>query len=220
MKRDLRGERCHFSNCPPILAGWPFPQMTEEPLKPGLGTNYMSRPFSTCAYPMHLATAVKFARPTFNSMAGDEQRPAGFEGCDVWATILDPRIVANENGGDVLVVDGAGYLGCALIGSTLAEYGRNNAFRGYHTRRRQGCGRYIHARLCRQSAGLGSTERREAWNGMYRRGGLIRGCKLRAGALALQRRRWDLVSSRALHSRSFRAQVTVTSPLFLTRRSP
>ena len=57
---------------------------------------------------MHLATAVKFARPTFNSMAGDEQRPAGFEGCDVWATILDPRIVANENGGDVLVVDGAG----------------------------------------------------------------------------------------------------------------
>ena len=48
---------------------------------------------------------------------------------------------------------------------------------------------YINGRLCCQSAGLESTEKREAWNGMYRQSGFIQGCKLRAGALALQRRR-------------------------------
>ena len=62
---------------------------------------------------MDLATAIKFARPIFNSMTGDEQRLADSKGAMCERQSLDPRIVANEDGGNVLLVDGAGYLGCA-----------------------------------------------------------------------------------------------------------
>jgi regulator of ribonuclease activity A len=44
--------------------------------------------------------------------------------------VLLRRILERKSDGEVLVVDGAGYLGSALMGSTLAEIGLENGWTG------------------------------------------------------------------------------------------
>ena len=90
------------------------------------------------------------------------------------------------------MVDGAGYLGCALMGSNLAKYGSNNGWSGAII---LGVVRDVSPLSTLDSAvksiGLESKKKREAWNGTYRHHRFIWRRELRARALALQRRRWD-----------------------------
>ncbi len=44
--------------------------------------------------------------------------------------LLIRQLLQTKTEGDVLVVDGGGYLGRALMGSTLAEYGRDHGWSG------------------------------------------------------------------------------------------
>jgi len=44
--------------------------------------------------------------------------------------VLLRRMLETESEGEVLIVDGSGYLGCALMGSTLAELGLKNGWAG------------------------------------------------------------------------------------------
>jgi regulator of ribonuclease activity A len=44
--------------------------------------------------------------------------------------LLIRQLLQTKTEGDVLVVDGVGYLGYAPMGSNLAEYGRNNGWSG------------------------------------------------------------------------------------------
>lgn len=80
---------------------------------------------------MLLAIAVSLAKRSSNSMAV----PTVFSGkirtvkC-IGDNVLLRRMLETESEGEVLNIDGSGYLGCALMGSTLAELGLKNGWAG------------------------------------------------------------------------------------------